>query len=173
MKLLDSSVIILFLDDVDGEEYLRQLSEIGENLIVLDSVYNEVVNNEQPDSTIKSKIEALISRGILGKIESLNGEKEDLIRRRYPTLGAGEINVLAYGENLHHQNINFWCVIDEKIGRRTAKNMGLPLTGSIGLIKILKKKKKLNKNKLKDIMAKIKESPFWIDEEILGGLLDE
>lgn len=173
MKLLDSSVIILFLDDVDGEEYLRQLSEIGEKLIILESVYNEVVNNDDPDSTTKSKIETLISRGILGKIEELNGEKGDLIRRRYPTLGAGEINVLTYGENLNYQNINFWCVIDEKLGRRAAKNMGLPLIGSIGLIKILKEKRILNKNKLKDIVDKIKKSPFWIDEKTLGELLDE
>jgi len=168
MKLLDSSVVILFLEDIEGEEYLQKLSEVGENLLVPESVYNEA-----SDNVTRLKINSLISKDVLKKIGGLNSEKEGLIRRRFPTLGCGEINVLAWGENLKTQNLNFWCVIDEIPGRRAAKSMGLPLTGSIGLIKILKEKKKLDKNKLKDIMTKIKESPFWIDEGILGGLLDE
>jgi predicted nucleic acid-binding protein len=168
MKILDSSVIILFLNDIEEEECLHMLSEIGEILLIPESVYEEI-----SDKNTRLKMDSLISRTILRKIEELKSKKEELMRRRFPTLGKGEINVLAWGKSLKSQGEKFWCVIDEIPGRNAAKKVGLPLTGSIGLIKILKGKKILNKDKLKDIVDKIKGSPFWIDEKILGGLLDE
>ena len=168
MKILDSSVIILFLNDIEEEKCLHLLSEIGEILLIPESVYGEV-----SDEDTRSKVDSLISKSILRKIEDLKNKKEELMRKRFPTLGKGEINVLAWGKSLKSQGEKIWCVIDEIPGRNAAKKVGLPLTGSIGLIKILKEKKIVNKDKLKDIVDKIKGSPFWIDEKILGGLLDE
>ncbi len=166
MMILDSSAIILFLDDIAEEGCLRMLSEIGEILLLPESVYNEVL-----DEDTKLKMDSLISKGILRKIEGPNDE-EKILKRRFLTLGNGEINVLACGKNLQKQE-KIWCVIDETLGRSAAEKLGIPLTGSIGLIKILKERGVLNEDKLKDIVNKIRESPFWIDEEILRGLLNE
>ena len=166
MKILDSSVVILFLDDIDEEGCLYMLSEIGEILLLPESVYDEVL-----DEDTKSKMNSLISKGILRKIEGANCE-ENILKRRFLTLGNGEINVLACGKNLQKQE-KIWCVIDETHGRNAAEKLGIPLTGSIGLIKILKEKRVLNEDKLKNIVNKIRESPFWIDKEILRGLLNE
>jgi predicted nucleic acid-binding protein len=144
------------------------LSKTGEILLIPESVYQEVL-----DEDTKMKIDSLISKNILRKIDGLDLTKKEVIRKRFPTLGNGEINVLAWGKNLQTNGKKFWCVIDEIPGRDATKKLRLPLTGSIGLIKILKEKRVLNKDKLKEIVDEIKESPFRIDEEILGGLIDE
>ena len=136
MKILDSSVIILFLNDIEEEKCLHLLSEIGEILLIPESVYGEV-----SDEDTRSKVDSLISKSILRKIEDLKNKKEELMRKRFPTLGKGEINVLAWGKSLKSQGEKIWCVIDEIPGRNAAKKVGLPLTGSIGLIKSSKKRK--------------------------------
>lgn len=41
MKVLDSSVMLLFLHDIDGKEYLNMLSKAGETLLIPDSVHRK------------------------------------------------------------------------------------------------------------------------------------
>jgi len=168
MKILDSSVVILFLNDIEGEEYFFMLSEIGETLLIPESVYKEVL-----DESTKTKMDSLISKNILKKVEKIEYPQKKLIKNRFPTLGNGELNVLTIGKNLQRQEKKFWCVVDEMPGRNAAEKLNLPLTGSIGLIKILKEKKVLNKCKLEMIIENIKKSPFRIDEEILERLLND
>ena len=47
MKILDSSVILLFLHDIGGEECLRMLSTVGKTLLIPDSVYEEVLDEKR------------------------------------------------------------------------------------------------------------------------------
>ena len=77
MKILDSSVVILFLDDIDEEGCLYMLSEIGEILLLPESVYDEVLEEDT-----KSKMNSLISKGILRKIKGPNNE-EKILKRRF------------------------------------------------------------------------------------------
>lgn len=169
MRILDSSVIILFLNNIEGEKYLSMLSEIGEVLVIPEFVYKEIL-----DESTKSKLDFLISNSVLERAEKLNNEDKKMIENRFlVTLGKGEINVLTWGKTLQKEGKKFWCVIDERIGRDATRKMGLSLTGSIGLIKILKERKILKRDKLKAILEDIKKSPFRIDEKILEDLLNE
>jgi predicted nucleic acid-binding protein len=103
-----------------------------------------------------------------------NDPKEELaLKRRFPGLGDGEINVLCWGIKLKDLGTQYYCVIDEKLGRKAAQKLELPLTGSIGLIKILKDRKLLIKEQIINIIEDIKASPFRVDEAVLRGLVDE
>jgi len=79
IKILDSSVILLFLHDIGGEECLRMLSTVGETLLIPDSVYEEIL-----DENTRLLVESLISKNILKKI-GLDRTKEDLVRNRFPS----------------------------------------------------------------------------------------
>lgn len=168
MKIFDNSAIILFLDHIEEEKCLQLLSGIGEYLIVPESVYNEF---EYKD--FDGKLDNIIENNVLKKYEGMSTSTENTIKNRFPNLHYGEINVLSWGIQLKNLNKNFWCVLDEKEGRKAAKELGLPVKGSIGLLKILKDHKILNRSQLVNIAEKIKRSPFHISNEILRRLLDE
>jgi predicted nucleic acid-binding protein len=169
MRILDSSIIILFLNEIEGGDYLSMLSKSDEELVIPESVYKEIL-----DESTKSKLDFLITNGVLKKLEKLNYRDKKIIEDRFLVkLGKGELNVLAWGKKLQREQKNFHCVIDEIVGRDAAEKLGLPLTGSIGLIKVLIEKKVLKRDKIKTIIEEIKKSAFWINEEILEGLLNE
>jgi len=98
---------------------------------------------------------------------------EGTLRKRFPGLGNGEINVLFWGLKLKGSGVQYYCVIDEKLGRKAAQKLQLPLTGSIGLLKLLKDKKVLSIEQLKIIVDDIKKSPFRVDAAVLRSLIDE
>jgi predicted nucleic acid-binding protein len=168
MKILDSSVIILFLNDIDGKEYFTLLSQNNCHLHIPTSVYNEILDNGQI-----IELNSLISQNVITKMVSNDPKEELALKRRFPGLGDGEINVLCWGIKLKDLGTQYYCVIDEKLGRKAAQKLELPLTGSIGLIKILKDRKLLIKEQIINIIEDIKASPFRVDEAVLRGLVDE
>jgi len=168
MKILDSSVIILFISDINEKICLELLSLNGESILVPTSVYDEILSTK-----IKKELDDLILKNKIIKVTNNNNTEKTILRKRFPTLGNGELNVIMYGKKLQQDNKEFYCVIDDYVGRKVAKKLGLPLTGSIGLIKTLKENGILDDGKIREIVNKIKRSPFRIDETILGGLINE
>jgi predicted nucleic acid-binding protein len=168
MEILDSSVIILFLNDIDGTEYFKLLSQNNSRLHIPISVYNEIIDNCQI-----IELNTLISQNVIIKMVSNDPKDEIALKRRFPGLGNGEINVLCWGIKLKDSGTHYCCVIDEKLGRKAAQKLQLPLTGSIGLIKILKDRKLLSKEQIINIIEDIKASPFRVDEAVLRSLIDE
>ncbi|AFC99394.1 putative nucleic acid-binding protein [Methanocella conradii HZ254] len=168
MKLLDTSVILLFIKDIDGKKYFSALISNGEILKIPPSVYNEI-----KDTNTRTELDNLLFQHIIGKVDHNDMTIENVIRTRYPELNDGEINVICSGLKLKENGVPFFCVIDEKPGRKAAQELGLPLTGSIGLLNILKAKGLLDKSQRIKITDEIKQSAFWIDDEILRVFINE
>lgn len=168
MKILDSSVIILYLNDIDGKEYFNLLSKNNSHLHIPTSVYDEILDNSQI-----RELDTLISQNIITKMVCNDSKDEAILKSRFPGLGNGEINVLYWGLKLKDSGTQYHCVIDEKLGRTAAQKLQLPLTGSIGMLKILKDKKLLNAEQLKSIVLDIKKSPFRVNDAVLRSLIDE
>jgi predicted nucleic acid-binding protein len=168
MKILDTSVIILFLNDIDGKQYFSLLSQNNHYLHIPVSVYDEIL-----DSSQIRELDSLISQNIIAKMACNDPSDEKALKSRFPGLGNGEINVLCWGVKLKESGTRFYCVIDEKLARSAAGKLDLPITGSIGLIKILKDNKLLNNEQLKTIAEDIRKSPFRVNEAVLRSLADE
>lgn len=167
MKIFDNSAIILFLEYLDKEKCLHFLSRDGYHLIIPESVCNEF---EYKD--FDGKLDIIIEEMILKKYEGMSTSIEDSIKNRYPILHDGEINVLSWGTQFKKLNKKFWCILDEKKGRKAAEELGLPVKGSIGLLKLLKDNKTLDNPQMINIVEKIRKSPFHISDEILRSLLE-
>ncbi|HII95746.1 MAG TPA: hypothetical protein HA367_08475 [Candidatus Methanofastidiosum sp.] len=169
MKILDSSVFILFLNEIEGLDYFKMLRDSGESLFIPSSVYTEL-----KDSEIVSTIDMLITEKIIFEIDSIDEGYKEFLRHRHPSLGNGELNVLTVTHQLTKDNNSIQCGIDDKLARKIAKELGFNLTGAIGLLKILKDQKLLSSNELKNVVETITKSSFRIDTSILRKeLLDE
>jgi len=167
MKIIDSSPIILLIDKINEGDALYILSENGENLKLPESVYNEFNNGATTNS-----IDGFIDDGVFDIIEGMSTEEEDYIKNRWPNLGSGEINVLAWAKRLQKEDKEFLCVLDDLNARRACETMGFQLTGSVGLLKLLKTRGLVSNPKIVEIVNKIRDSDFHIKEEILEDLLN-
>ncbi len=164
MKIIDSSMLILFLEEIDEANSLFILSSNGEDLRLPKSVYDEFNNY--------NTLDGFINDGVFDIIEGMSSEEEEKIKSRWPTLGSGEINVLAWAKRFKDINKEFFCVLDDLAARKACSEMGFPLTGSMGLLKILRNRGLLSHSQIIEIVQKIRESNFHISENILEDLLN-
>lgn len=170
MKLLDSSCIILFLDLIPQFKCIDLLYGSGEKLGTTFSVKKEyeikVKRMHDPNfPDLKEYLEDKKIELILNDCHTI----EEEIRGKWPWLGDGEISIMALG-CLFKNIVNYICVLDDKKARKAAKELGLNITGSIGLLIKLKEMGILNETERKQIINAINQSVFKISEELLWGL---
>lgn len=165
MKLMDTSSIIFFLDEIPEFEFIITFSQNGEIMIITSVVEEEYYKKTISTINPNYNLNLLLSEGILLKEDcSIN----PMIKNRYFNLGDGEKSIMSLALKYEEQGSKYYCVIDDKQARNIAKNLGLNVTGSIGLLLILKEKGLLeNPN---DVVNKIKKSTFNISDEILEEL---
>jgi len=82
-----------------------------------------------------------------------------------PDLGRGEAEVLALGAEEEDTLI----VVDDGLARRIAKLQGFTITGTAGVL--LKAKKQGLVKEIRPMLVKLKESGFYLKEEIVSEIL--
>lgn len=79
---------------------------------------------------------------------------------------SGEIWVLSYAL----ENPQSCCVIDEGFGRNIATHYEMQLTGTVGIIKEMKKQKILSDDDLRQIKVDVRKSGFYLSKKLLKEL---
>ena len=87
---------------------------------------------------------------------------EDLLPYFFNESTSGEFWVISYAR----QHPEFTCVIDESFARSIGDNLGIKVTGTIGIIKEMKYKGLLTSDDLKSIKASIKKSRFYLSAKL-------
>lgn len=161
MKLLDNSSISLFILEIPDYNFLMELYEINESLNITCHVKNEF-----KETGCLEKLEEYLDNEIIN-LENI--EYNSSLKRRYPFLGEGELSIIQWGLNLKESG-SYYCVIDDLPARKVAKQLNLSLSGSIGLIILLKNKNNYSSDKIEEIIQSIDDSEFSISENILNKL---
>ena len=86
-----------------------------------------------------------------------------LLRERFPLLGAGELAVLTRGQALHGKQ-PYFVVLDDKRARGTAVELGLAMTGTLGLLFCLEQKGLISGSDAAAIRRSLREAGFRIPE---------
>ena len=165
MKLMDTSSIIFFLDEIPEYEFIITFSQNGEIMIITPVVENEYYEKSGNNTNSDYNLNNLLKDKILLKD---NCEINEIFKKRYFKLGIGEKSIMSLALEYKEQNKEYYCVLDDSDARSIAEKLGLNLTGSIGLLLKLKEKGLIEDPN--EVVNKIRESPFRISEEILEGL---
>ena len=91
---------------------------------------------------------------------------DDLLPYFFNESTSGEFWVISYAR----QYPEFTCVIDESFARSICDNLGIKVTGTIGIIKEMKNKGLLTSDDLKLIKDSIKKSRFYLSSKLLREL---
>lgn len=163
MKLLDNSCLSLFVYEVPQYDFIRQLFDINESLNITTHVRKEF---EKKDDS--NRLDEYISDGMI-HVEDI--DYDDKLEKRYPMLGKGELSIIQWGLILKGK-FSYKCILDDLHARRVALRLGLSISGSIGLIKLLKEKNHYSNDVINEIITDINESNFRISGKILDRLWD-
>ena len=161
MKLLDNSCISLFILEIPEYKFIKELYEINESLNI-----THHVKNEFKQTGYIEKLEEYLDNNMI-KLEHVDYDSS--LKRRYPFLGDGELSIIQWGLNLK-ETCSYYCIIDDLHARKVAKKLNLSISGSIGLIILLKNKNNYSSDKINEIIESIDDSKFSISKNILYKL---
>jgi predicted nucleic acid-binding protein len=157
--VLDASVIIAFLTEMDDGPFLRSLTDLGIELLVTGGVVAEV--KKEPGV---SRLQKAISDGWIS-IEAISSSQFKDFKSKFPMLDYAEIEVLLVGLALKQSGEDYCCVLDEGPGRRIADALELEKTGTIGLLNMLSDRQIIDKNMKEKLLCRLGQSTFRLKEQ--------
>ena len=157
--VLNSSVIIA----LSHLKILMKLKQIFAELMVPRAVYEEVcirgsglVGDKELRDAVKS-----------GVIVVQDVKNKEFVQELRAKLSIGEAEVIA----LTIETKANYVILDDKIARKTAKEKGLNVIGTLRVLKILQDKGVISKETLIGLIKKLKEHGFRISDIVIRRLL--
>lgn len=161
MKLLDNSSVTLFILEIPQYDFLKELYNLNESLNI-----TQHVRKEFEDTGEIEKLDFYLSNEMI-KLKEVNYDSK--LKMRFPNLGNGELSIIQWGLDLKGK-CSYQCILDDLLARKVAKRLGLSISGSIGLIILVKDKNKYTGDKIEDIIESIDKSNFRISKHVLNKL---
>ncbi len=152
--ILDASVIIGFMTEMDDGEYLYALTIAGFSLLTTEGVSIEIEKEPGKSRFAKAVSEKWIS------IKQTSRSEFDRYKELYPMLDYGEVEVLLCGLDFKSHNQPFKCVIDEGAGRKVADKLGLEKTGTEGLLNQMNHLGIIDQTTKEKLLNKLNKSSF-------------
>ena len=106
---------------------LKELSRLTEDIIVPNTVYRECTCNLSLPGA--KAIRQAVDTGLLHLCKDLNLSESPALSSISDLIDAGEAQAIAIS-----QNMSGLLLIDDKAGRRCAKQLDIPVVGSIGVL---------------------------------------
>lgn len=152
MKIIiaDSSTLITLLDTKNFD----LLFELFEEIIITDEVYSEITQNFYH----KEKIDIyLISKKL--KLQSI--EHQEMFEMLIKRLDQGEAESIVLAKKLQLP-----LIIDERKGRKIAKELQIPIIGLIGIIIKLIEKDIVSKSRAIEIIQEVEANNFRLSDAL-------
>ncbi|MBQ2636320.1 MAG: hypothetical protein IJG09_06445 [Methanobrevibacter sp.] len=161
MKLLDNSCLSLFMLEIPQYDFILKLNDLNESLNITNHVKDEFGAKD-----VFGKLNEYISNGLIS-LEYINYDIQ--LERRYPMLGRGELSIIQWGLILKDK-VEYYCILDDLNARKVALKLGLSISGSIGLIIILKNRNNYSRELIDRIIFDIEKSNFRVSKKVLNEL---
>ena len=153
--IISNSTPIILLHKIGQLDLLQKLYG---KIYIADAVYKEVIidgaNMAGQDFIKQNKWIEIIN------IEDINAKKMFIT-----SLHDGEVETIILAMEMNAD----LCVLDDLLARKHAKNFGLQITGTLGIL--IEAKNKSYVKEVKPILEKLKEIGMYIDSELYSTIL--
>lgn len=152
-KIIVNSTPLIVLGNIG---YLWILKEMYGEIIIPRAVYDEVtVHNDVASNLLKSERWIKVD-------DSVVGADRKMYRAR---LHAGEVEVMI----LAQEQAADMVIIDDNEAKKTAKYLGLNVTGTLGVLMTARKKDMISS--LEEVLEKLENVGFYIGDELKENIL--
>ncbi len=163
-KIIDTSGIICILIEAKFPKLIDNCLNNSYRIVITEIVLNELKSNSNTFSKFKKYLPYVT-------IEKCSIEILTKLKKRYPELHDGELSVIGLGITYSMKENSCWCVLDDDIARKKAKDIKLKYTGIIGVTLWQKSMNFLCMKECIEIHDNIKKSKFRISDNILEELI--
>ena len=140
--------------------------ELGYDL----AVPSHVEQNELIDADVRAMINGLLDRGTIRIIHS-NGRREVLdFRSDLQGVGLGECDAMLTCIKMRRRGARAQCVLDDKMARAAARQIGIGHVGLVGLLGELASAGLVSARDMAGIVAALRGTNFRIGGDLLDGL---
>jgi predicted nucleic acid-binding protein len=157
MIVISDTTPIISLMKID---YLDILEKLYKNIIIPRAVYDELIINTDYDDEID-----IIKRCTFLKVQDVEENLSVLLLQKQLNLDKGESEAIVLANNINADLI----VIDERKARKIAKDIGLNVTGTLGIL-VEAKQKELIKE-LKPLLDGLIDNNIRIDKKLYAEIL--
>lgn len=154
LKILDTSTLIAVIHELDRPDLLDKILELGHALVVAGHVESEMRGRKA-----KEGVERMVRQGKIRVFPASTSAEMRGLKRRFPTLGPGECDTLLLHGRLREQGRSY-CILDDKRARSAAKSLGIPFTGLLGLLSLLKDRGIIDGREACEIVKKLRRAGF-------------
>jgi predicted nucleic acid-binding protein len=143
---------------------LNILQQLFGNVQIPEAVFKELTSN----ALFKDEAQEVISCDFIERIPVENVKSVDELRRS-TNLDAGESEAIVLADSID----NSVLLIDEAKGRKVAKNMGLNIMGTIGILLTAYEEGCINSEDVENSIEVIRNSKLRISENLIDYLHDK
>ena len=155
MKILDSSVMIGILDELDRPDLIDKILELGHDLAVPKYVVETELGGK-----VQSRVREMAESGKIEILGECSAKDLDDVLTTFPGMGRGEYHVMQSYRKMVVEGHKAYCILDERKAGSYASKTDIKYTGLIGLLRMLKNRQILNERDAEGIGAALKDSGF-------------
>lgn len=161
--VLDASPIIAFFAEMREPRILFLLRRLGYELAVPDAVSRCDITKE-PSRTILAQS---VASGSVSLLPPVDPATLAAFMNSHPSLGEGESEVILLAIDFLSHREEAVCVIDERAARRIATELGLPVKGTLGVLRTLQDAGLIWEEDLGRLKRRLRAAGFRADASLL------
>ena len=142
---------------------LDLLQKLFDNIVIPKAVYNELILNTQFQEEAK-----IINNAEYIKTVDVGDSKKVELLRRATGLDLGESEAIVFTDN-HKKGL---LLIDEAKGRKVAKQMGISVMGTVGILMSAYNEKFITSYEIKEYIDIMKETGRHISDTLYAQLIE-
>ena len=154
-------MLIAIFDELGRPDLVDRILELGHALAVAGHARSELRSKGAREGVERMAREGKIRIFAAGTAAELSRIKEE-----FPSLGPGECDTLLLHERVRSQGRSY-CILDDKRARQAAKSLGVPFTGLLGLLVLLKKRGIISGREAGEIVKDLRRAGFRMPKNVV------
>ena len=142
---------------------LDLLKELFNEVLIPDAVFRELTTN----TVFTSEAQIVKSSSFL-KVSAVQNHKALQLLQEVSGLDDGESEAIILADELKDGVL----VIDEKKGRKVAQKMGIPITGTVGILIQAYNEQKVSADEIRSYLTQLKNSNIRLSDSLIQQALD-
>lgn len=159
MIIVSDTTPIISLIKINRIDLLEQLFQ---EVFIPDAVYKELTTN-----ILFSNEAEIVKKCSFLKTLSIQNQKSLKLLQAISGLDDGESEAIILAEELSSTVL----IIDEKKGRKVAKQLGIPITGTIGILIQAYSEKRITKQEIISYIDTLKQSKIRLSDSLIQEIL--
>lgn len=158
---MDASTLIGIISELDRPDLINSIIKLGHTLAIAGHV-----NTELRKSDVREVVEDMARQGKIRVFTASTAADMAELKSEFTTLGLGESDTLLLYGRVHLQGKPY-CILDDRQARQAAKTRGIPFTGLLGLLTLLKERGIVGGSEASGIVEDLKRGGFWMPADFV------